>query len=155
MNCIAVEVGEPERAGDIGGGVAAATVRALGGAEMTVTFTACQAVNLMAAEGVIAPALAANDVVSMTEAGIMPPLLTLRAHGDDVLVDPPQARAETTGRKMDRGTHKGLTDSARPIVLDGDGDNMGWAERFILPGDEARESPDGDFSPGRVCPDVF
>ena len=135
--------------------MATTAVGALGGAEVTVALTARWAVYLVAAKGVIAPALATNDAVSATEAGVVPPLLTLRAHRDDIFVNPPQTRAETTGRKTNRGAHKGLTDSTRPIVLDGDGDNMGRAERFILSGDEAQESPDGDFSPSGVHPDVF
>ena len=155
MNCVAVEAGEPEGAGDIGRGVATTAVRALGGAKVTVTFTACWAVNRMTAQGMIAPALATNDAISTTEAGVVPPLLTLRAHRDDILVDPSQARAETTGGKTDRGTHKGLTDSTGPIVLDGDGNNMGWAKGLIFSGDETGEAPDGDLSPGGVGSDVF
>ena len=135
--------------------MATATIRALGGAEVTVAFTTRWAVNLVAAKGVIAPALATNDAVSATEAGIVPPLLTLRAHGDDVFVDPSQTHAETTGGKTNRSAHEGLTNSARPVVLDGNGDNMGRAERFILSGNETRKSPDGNLGPGRVGPDVL
>ena len=155
MDCVAVEAGEPERASNVSGGMAIAAIGAFGGAEMTVAFTACGAVNWMAAQGVIAPTLAADDTISTTEAGVVPPLLTLRTHRDDVLVDPSQAHAKTTGRKMNRSTHKGLTDSARPIVLDRDGNNVSRAEGLIFTGDEAREAPDGDLSPGGVGSDVF
>ena len=84
----------------------------------------------------------------------MPPLLTLGVHRDDVLVDPLQTRAETARRKMDGSTHEGLTNGTRPIVLDGNGDNMGQAEGFVLPGNEAGETPDGNLGPGGVRPDV-
>ena len=88
MNSIPVEAGEPEGAGDVSGGVAAATVGALGCTEVSITFTAGWAVYMMAVEGVVAPTFATNDAVSATEAGIMPPLLALGAHRDNVLVNP-------------------------------------------------------------------
>ena len=77
MNCIAIKAGKPERAGDVSRGMAAIAIRALGGAKVTVTFAACQTVDQMTVQGMITPALATNDAISMTEAGIVPPLLTL------------------------------------------------------------------------------
>ena len=56
---------------------------------------------------------------------------------------------------MDRSSHEGLTNGSRPIVLDRYSDNVGQVEGFVLPGNEARKSPDRDFSPSRVGPDVF
>ena len=88
VNSISVEAGEPERAGDISGGVAATTVGALGCPEVSITFAASWAVYVMAAKGVVAPTFAANNAVSATEAGVVPPLLALGAHRDDVLVNP-------------------------------------------------------------------
>ena len=88
MNGVSVEAGKPERAGDVGGGVAATTVGALGCTEVSIAFAASGAVYVMAAKGVVAPTFATNDTVSVAEVGIVPPLLALGAHRDDVLVNP-------------------------------------------------------------------
>ena len=121
---VAVKAGGPEGAADVGGGVAAAAVGALGGAKVTVAFATRRTVYWVAAQGVIAPALATDDAISTTKAGVMPPLLTLRTHGDDVFVDPPQTSAKAAGRETNGGAHEGLTDGSRSVVLYGNGDDV-------------------------------